>query len=79
MGLIYSRLNNPDLEILEQRLTLWDEAQQALVFASGMAAITTTILTFVNPGTVFVHYAPLYGGTDHFVNHVLPRFGVAQP
>jgi methionine-gamma-lyase len=76
MGLIYSRLNNPDLEILEQRLTLWDEAQQALVFASGMAAITTTILTFVKPGTVFVHSAPLYGGTDHFVHHVLPRFGV---
>jgi methionine-gamma-lyase len=76
MGLIYSRLNNPDLEILEQRLTLWDDAEQALVFASGMAAITTTILTFVLPGTVFVHSAPLYGGTDHFVRQVLPRFGV---
>ena len=75
MGLIYSRLNNPDLEILEQRLTLWDGAQKALVFASGMAAITTSVLTFVTPGSVFVHSAPLYGGTDHFVRHVLPRFG----
>jgi methionine-gamma-lyase len=76
MGLIYSRLNNPDLEILEQRLTLWDGADQGLVFASGMAAITTTVLTFVVPGSVLVHTAPLYGGTDHFVHHVLPRFQV---
>src|SRR5512142_3480462 len=41
-GLIYSRLNNPDLEVLEDRLILWDEAEDGLVFASGMAAITTT-------------------------------------
>ena len=75
-GLIYSRLNNPDLEILELRLTLWDGADRSLVFASGMAAITTTLLTFLNPGTVLVHTAPLYGGTDHFINHVLPRFQV---
>ena len=76
MGLIYSRINNPDLEILEQRLTLWDGAERGLVFASGMAAITTTILTFVEPGSVLVHTAPLYGGTDHFVHHVLTRFQV---
>gem|GEM_PF-3776162 len=45
IGLIYSRLNNPDLEILEDRLTLWDQAEAAAVFASGMAAITTTLLS----------------------------------
>lgn len=76
MGLIYSRINNPDLEILEHRLTLWDGAEQGLVFASGMAAITSSLLTFLDPGSVLVHSAPLYGGTDHFVNHVLPRFQV---
>jgi methionine-gamma-lyase len=76
VGLIYSRLNNPDLEILEHRLTLWDGADQSLVFASGMAAITTTLLTFLDPGSVLVHTAPLYGGTDHFVHHVLPRFQI---
>jgi methionine-gamma-lyase len=75
-GLIYSRLNNPDLEILEQRLTLWDGAESGLVFASGMAAITTAMLTFLRPGSVLVHSSPLYGGTDHFINHVLGRFGV---
>ncbi len=76
MGLIYSRLNNPDLEILEDRLTLWDEAEAAAVFASGMAAITTTLLTFVRPGDVLLHSEPVYGGTDFLLKHVLPQFGV---
>jgi len=76
IGLIYSRLNNPDLEILEHRLTLWDGADKSLVFASGMAAITTTLLTFVEPGSVLVYTAPIYGGTDHFIHYVLPRFNV---
>jgi len=75
-GLIYSRLNNPDLEILERRLTLWDGAEAGLVFASGMAAITTTMLTFLRPGSVLVHSSPLYGGTDHFINHIVGRFGI---
>jgi methionine-gamma-lyase len=75
-GLIYSRLNNPDLEILERRLTLWDGAEAGLVFASGMAAITTTMLTFLRPGSVLVHSSPLYGGTDHFINHIVGQFGV---
>jgi len=75
-GLIYSRINNPDLEILEQRLTLWDGAEAGLVFASGMAAITTTVLAFVTPGSVLVHTAPLYGGSDHFLHHIVNRFGI---
>lgn len=76
MGLIYSRLNNPDLEVLEDRLTLWDEAEAAAVFASGMAAISTTLLTFVRPGDVVLHSEPVYGGTDFFLKHILPEFGV---
>ncbi|GIW03176.1 cystathionine gamma-synthase family protein [Roseiflexus sp.] len=76
MGLIYSRLNNPDLEILEDRLTLWDEAEAAAVFASGMAAITTTLLTFLRPGDVLLHSEPVYGGTDFLLKHILPQFGV---
>lgn len=75
-GLIYSRLNNPDLQILEERLTLWDGAESCAVFASGMAAITTTLLEILSPGDVLVHSEPIYGGTDHFMNHVLPRFGI---
>ena len=75
-GLIYSRLNNPDLEIVEDRLALWDEAEACAVFESGMAAITTTFWEMLNPGDLLVHSEPLYGGTDHFINHVLPRFGI---
>lgn len=50
LGLIYSRLNNPDLEILEDRLKLWDGAEACAVFESGMAAITTTIFELMEPG-----------------------------
>ncbi len=75
-GLIYSRLNNPDLEILEDRLTLWDRAEACAVFESGMAAITTMLLEFLKPGDVLVHSEPIYGGSDHFIKHVLPRFGI---
>jgi methionine-gamma-lyase len=76
LGLIYSRLNNPDLEILENRLTLWDEAEDAAVFESGMGAITTVLLQFLEPGDLLLHSNPIYGGTDHFVKHVLPKFGI---
>lgn len=78
LGLIYSRLNNPDLEILEDRLTLWDEAEAAAVFESGMAAISTSLLTFLRPGDVLLHSEPLYGGTDYLFKHVLTQFGI-QP
>jgi len=76
LGLIYSRLNNPDLEILEDRLTLWDDAEAASVHASGMAAIATTALTFLRPGDVLLHSEPLYGGTEHLFTQVLPEFGI---
>lgn len=75
-GLIYSRLNNPDLEILENRLTLWDNAEDAAVFESGMAAISTVLLEFLHPGDVLLHSTPLYGGTDHFIHYFLKKIGV---
>lgn len=76
MGLIYSRINNPDLEILENRLTLWDEAEDCAVFESGMSAISTVLLEFLKPGDLLVTSAPLYGGSDHFVNKILPKYGI---
>ncbi len=76
LGLIYSRLNNPDLEILEDRLTLWDEAEAAAVFESGMAAISTTLFQFLNPNDVLLHSEPLYGGTEYLVKNILPKFGI---
>ncbi len=76
MGLIYSRLNNPGLEILEDRLTLWDEAEAAAAFESGMSAITTTVLTFVRPGDAVVFPEPIYGGTEYLFHKILPEWGV---
>jgi methionine-gamma-lyase len=76
LGLIYSRLNNPDLEILEDRLSLWDGAEDCAVFESGMSAITTTLLEFLSPGDVLLFSNPIYGGTDHFIKHTLTRFGI---
>lgn len=76
MGLIYSRLNNPSLEIVEDRLTLWDGAEAAAVFESGMAAISTTVFTFLRPGDVVVFPEPIYGGTEYLFHEVLPQFGI---
>lgn len=75
-GLIYSRLNNPDMEILEDRLTLWDGAEACAAFESGMSAITTVLLEFLQPGDLLLYSNPLYGGTSHFVHHILPKWGV---
>lgn len=75
-GLIYSRLNNPSLEILEDRLTLWDEAEAAAVFSSGLAAISTTALTFLRPGDLVAFSEPAYGGTEYLFHEILPQFGI---
>lgn len=75
-GLIYSRLNNPDLQILEERLCLWDQAEECAVFESGMSAISTVLLEFLRPGDYLLYSMPVYGGTDHFINKVLPQYGI---
>jgi len=77
-GLIYSRVNNPDLEILEERLGLWDDAESGLVFSSGMAAISTTMFSVLRPGDVVLASAPVYGGTEFLVENILPQFGIQR-
>ena len=75
-GLVYSRFNNPNFEILEDRLALWDGCEHSAVFASGMAAISTTILAHVRPGDVILMSLPLYGGTETLIEKNLPNFGI---
>ena len=75
-GLVYSRFNGPNQEILEDRLALWEDAEDALTFSSGMSAIATLLLTFVQPGDVIVHSAPLYAATETLIGRILGRFGV---
>ncbi len=76
LGLIYSRINNPNLEILEDRLCLWDQADECAVFESGMSAISTVLLEFLRPGDALLYSMPTYGGTNHFINHYLKSIGV---
>ena len=75
-GLIYSRLNNPNLQIFEERLAAWDRTEKGLSFASGMAAISTTLLTLVQPGEVIITTEPVYGGTHFLCQHLLPPLGI---
>ncbi len=75
-GLVYSRFNNPNFEILEDRLAVWDEAERGAVFASGMAAISTTLLAFLRPGDTILHSRPLYGGTETLIRNQLAPFGI---
>jgi methionine-gamma-lyase len=76
-GLVYSRFNGPNQEILEDRLSVWEDADDALAFSSGMAAIATLLLTFVQPGDVVVHSGPLYAATETLIAKILGRFGVS--
>jgi methionine-gamma-lyase len=75
-GLIYSRFNNPNLEVVEDRLALWDDAETSLVFASGMAAISTALLAYLRPGDVILQSRPIYGGTETLIHSILPEFGI---
>jgi methionine-gamma-lyase len=76
LGLIYSRINNPNIEIVEDRLSVWDKADRALVFSTGMAAISTTVLAMCRPGDAIAYTAPAYGGTEYLFDRILPRYGV---
>jgi methionine-gamma-lyase len=75
-GLVYSRFNGPNQEILEDRLQIWENAESALTFSSGMTAIATLLLAFVRPGDVVVHSGPLYAATETIINKILSQFGI---
>src|SRR6266540_1372872 len=72
----YTRFGNPTLARAERVLAVAEGAEAALVTASGMAAATGTILTFVEQGAHIVAQANHYGGTTTFLRDVLPKFGV---
>jgi cystathionine beta-lyase/cystathionine gamma-synthase len=75
--LVYSRFNHPNAEILEDQITpLETGAAAALVFNSGMSAIMTTMLAYLEPGDAVVHTVPLYGGTQHLLDDFLKPWGI---
>ncbi|HEY6628193.1 MAG TPA: aminotransferase class I/II-fold pyridoxal phosphate-dependent enzyme [Acidimicrobiia bacterium] len=76
IGYIYTRLDHPNLVVVESRLAAWDQAERALLFSSGMSAIFTTLLTLLRPGDLILHSSPLYGGTNSLFEHVLAPMGI---
>ena len=75
-GYIYTRLNNPTNDILEQRLAALEGGIGAVVTASGTAAISTALLTLLRAGDHIVASNSLYGGTYNLLNVTLPRLGI---
>lgn len=75
-ALIYTRVNNPNIEILEDKITAWDDAEAAAIFSSGMGAISGTCLAFLKPGDTLVFSDPVYGGTEFFFRRILPMFNI---
>jgi methionine-gamma-lyase len=75
-GLIYSRINNPNAQIFEERMAAWDRMDRSATFASGMAAITTFFLSQCKPGDVILYAGPVYGGTYYFFEKILPSFNI---
>jgi methionine-gamma-lyase len=77
IGLVYSRFNHPNSEIVEDRLAAYEGAEACILFSSGMSAIATTILSFVRPGDSILHSQPLYGGTETLVSRTLSAYSIA--
>src|ERR1700677_411667 len=75
-GLVYSRFNHPNSEIVEDRLAIFEGAETGIIFSSGMSAIATTLLSYVRPGDVVLHSQPLYGGNETLLARTLHPFGV---
>ena len=68
--------SHPSAALPALERAIWDQAEASLVFASGMAAISTTLWAYARPGTVIIHSGPVYGGTDFLLKKILPQFGV---
>jgi len=75
-GYIYTRLNNPTVDVLEQRLAALEGGIAAVATASGASAISTTLLTLLKSGDHIVASNSLYGGTYNLLNVTLPRYGI---
>lgn len=75
-GFIYTRLNNPTNDVLEQRLATMEGGVAAVATASGTAAIATTLMVILKTGDHIVASNSLYGGTYNLLSNTLPRFGI---
>lgn len=75
-GYIYTRIGNPTVHVLEERIAQLEGGVGALALSSGMAAITTAILNLAHSGDEIVSVSTLYGGTYNLFANTLPRYGI---
>ncbi|MBA5727966.1 cystathionine gamma-synthase family protein [Bombella mellum] len=75
-GLVYSRFNHPNSEIVEDRLAIYEDTERGVLFSSGMSAIATTLLAYARPGDVILHSQPLYGGTETLLTKTMASLGI---
>ncbi len=76
-GYVYTRIDNPTVDAFGRAVAALEGAEAAQCFASGMAAISTVLLTFLSAGDHVVAQRSLYGGTYSWMAHLLPRFGIS--
>jgi cystathionine beta-lyase/cystathionine gamma-synthase len=77
-GYLYSRYENPTVVAIEQKLAAVDGAEASLLFSSGMAAISTALLTLLKSGDEVLCCSAIYGGTFHVIEDLLPRLGITR-
>jgi len=74
---VYTRGNNPSLRSFEKKMAILENGVDSVAFASGMAAITSSLLSFVNPGDEILAHKVLYGSSYNFIKNILPAKGIA--
>ena len=77
-GYLYSRYENPTVVAVEKKLAAVDGAEQSLLFSSGMAAISTALITLLKAGDEIVCCSAIYGGTFHIIEDLLPKLGIER-
>ena len=71
---VYSRIDHPNMVETEKKISLFDNSEQCALFSSGMSAISTSLLTFLNPNDKILYSNPVYGGTNNFFQKFLKKF-----
>lgn len=73
---VYTRGNNPTIKVLEERMAVLEEGSAAVAFASGMAAISSVLLSLLKPGDEVIAHRVLYGSAWNFIKNILPQYGI---
>lgn len=73
---VYTRGNNPTLRLFENKMAALEEGEGAVAFSSGMAAISSTLLSFLKPGDNVISHKTVYGSSYNVLSKILPRYNV---